>query len=90
MGDYDNMMIFPRKDQFLIETSRFHYHLIDFTQELDFSMLLYKLQLTQADKGFIKWTAKHGYAQLRIGHGKIIRMGVFPDYELKMLAVKVR
>lgn len=88
MGDYDNRTIIPTKDQFLIETSPFHYHLIDFTQTLSLSTLLYKLNLSHADEGFINWTEKNGYAQLRMYKDmKLIHTGQFPEYRVKMVKV---
>ena len=89
MADYDFVTAIPRKTAYLYRTSPHHYHIIDFTEKLSLQQLVFKLQLMHADRGFIQWVHKNGYAQLRVFPGfKTLHEGTYPSYPLKFMEVK--
>jgi len=83
LGDLDDCDEPPKvePEEWLVETRPRHYHVFNYSRNLDILQLLGELIARKADTGFIMTTKKHGFAMLQ-PHGKILQRGVLPENKI--------
>lgn len=90
MGDYDCSFYLPpdklSSNEWLIQSSPGHYHIFDFSQDLNLTHLVAEMEVRFCDRQFIKMTKKRGFAQLCL-KGLLMQKGSPPKFRLRLVYV---
>lgn len=90
MGDFDWLNLQPPNtlspNEWLVQSSLGHYHVFDFSQDLNLTRLLAEMEIRFCDRQFIKMAKKRGFAQLCL-KGLLMHKGSPPKFRLRLVYV---
>lgn len=90
MGDFDFSYHFPSpkhiSNEWIVQSSPGHYHIFDFSRNLNLTELLDEMDVRYCDRQFIEMAKKRGFAQLCL-KGLLIQKGSPPKFRLRLVYV---